>query len=425
MVPAFFLHSCLKQPENYPPVIDAIVLHPAANHTPGSEIGVSTMVTDRDGDQLQFQWESTGGIVHDPDQPSTVWELPLSSRPFSYESITLTVTDGKGSVTSSKSIQVSEGLLVEGHTYFEGTTIPVSGVEITIGNFSTISDDHGYYSIPYLKEGNIVITAFKEDFELFETAVYIDNPKSIIDLQMGSVSATMQVNGNIRTVDMVAFEGLKVTLLNPDGSESNLFDYTDLSGKFEIDGVPLGSRTLMVSNHLPENHFLNDSLIIRVDLDGSVDAFNARIKIRRTVLSDQFLSEIKKWEFSGDTAEGFYLLGKGEQMILKEFIAVPEDAERAMFYLNSYVIGGCDLVGDVPSHRVWIVNREQEYMGGITWGGEGNNYAAEAEWIPSDPPNYMDIYGRDVKFKLEVHGVNSCVSDPFWRIFRIEFSYYY
>ena len=112
-------------------------------------------------------------------------------------------------------------------------------------------------------------------------------------------------------------------------------------------------------------------------------------------------------------------------MILKQFLPIPEDAEKAMFSLNSYVIGGCDMVGDVPSHRVWIVNREEEYMGGITWGGDGNNYPAVIEWYPSEPPNFMDIYGRDIKLMLEVSGNNTCVPNPFWRIYQIEFNYYY
>lgn len=424
-IPAFVISSCLKQPENYPPVIESITLLPSENHTPGSEIGVTAMVTDRDGDLLQFRWESDGGIVHHPDQPSTVWELPLNSKPFSYESITLTVTDGKGSVTRSKSIQVSEGLLVEGFTYFEGTTIPVPGVEVTIGKFSTLSDERGYYSIPYLNEGTIVVTAFKEQFELYESSFYIDDPKSTINLPMWSPSETMQIYGNVRTIDQVTFEGLKVSLLNPDGTESSLYDYTDLSGRFELEGIPLGIRYLMVSNRQPENLFLNDSMVYRVDLDGTVDAFNARVKIKRKVLSDQFLSGIEEWETEGTTSEGFYLLGLGQHMILREFISVPEDAEKAMFYLNSFVIGGCDLIGNVPSHRVWIINREEEYMGGISWGGDGNNYTAELEWFPSESPNFMDIYGRDIKLKLELFNENSCVSDPLWRIIQIEFSYYY
>ena len=124
-------------------------------------------------------------------------------------------------------------------------------------------------------------------------------------------------------------------------------------------------------------------------------------------------------------SDGYYLLGSGQQMVLRDFIAVPEDAQQALFTLNSFVIGGCDLVNNVPSHRVWIVNRDEEYMGGISWGGDGNNYSAEVAWYPSESPNFMDIYGRDLKIKLELFEQNPCVPDPLWRIYHIEFSYYY
>jgi hypothetical protein len=422
---ALILNSCLKEPENYPPMIESIMLEPSEDLTPGSEILVYAVVTDRDGDPLEFSWSSNGGTFTTPNQPYTTWNLSTDAEPLSYESITLTVTDGIGSVTSSRTILVSEGLFISGYTYFDGTTIPVAGVSVTIGKFSTVSNDQGFYSIANLKEGNTLVTGSKEGFELFESVVYVDNPKSNYNLLMSSRTESRHISGNVKTVDDVTYEGLKVTLLNPDGSESNLFGFTDPSGNYDIDHVPLGTRYLMVSNDTPGTHFLNDSMIYRIELDGSGDSFNARIKIKRTILSDHFLSEQDKWDFEGATSEGFYLLGKGQRMTLKEFIQVPRDAEKAMFYMNSYVVGGCDLVGNLPSHRVWIVNSDDEYMGGLSWGGEGSNFPAELEWYPSESPNFMDIYGRDVKVRLEIFRENTCVPNPLWRIYHLEFSYYY
>jgi hypothetical protein len=406
-------------------MIDAIMLDPSEEYTPGSDIGVSAIVTDRDGDPLEFYWSSNGGTLKEPDQPSTTWELSTRAEPLSYESITLTVTDGKGAVTRSKTIQVSEGLLIEGFTYFSGTSIPVPGVEITIGKFSTISDEMGYYHISNLKEGNTLVTATKNGFEPYEAMVFVDNPKSTYQIMMSSPTESKPISGQVKTVDNLVFEGLKVSLLNPDWSESKLFGFTDPSGRFEIDAVPLGIRYLMVASESDKSHFLNDSLIYQIKLDGAGDQFDTRIKIKRSVLSDQFMSEEGSWEYQGSLSEGFYQIKKGEQMVTKEFIRLPADAEKAMLYLNSYVIGGCDLVGNLPSHRAWIMNVEGEYMGGLSWGGEGNNYQAELEWYPSESPNFMDIYGKEVKLKLEVSEQNNCIPDPLWRIYQIEFSYYY
>jgi hypothetical protein len=233
------------------------------------------------------------------------------------------------------------------------------------------------------------------------------------------------VSGQVKTIDGVIYEDLKVVLLNPDESESELMAYTDSYGGFSIANVPLGLRNLMIRSEASESHFLNDSMIMQINLDDSGSSYDARIKIKRTILSDLYLSEIDQWEFEGKATDGFYLIGMGQHMKLKEFISVPPDAERAMFYLDSYVIGGCDLVGKLPSHRVWISNVENEYLGGISFGGEGSNFPANVAWYPSAPPTFIGIYGKKIKFHLEVFEENSCLPSPFWRVYQVSFSYYY
>ncbi len=421
----FLMVSCVKQPGNHPPVIESIILDPAINYTPGSDIGVSALVTDKDGDPLEYFWESSGGLIAKPDQASTNWELYTSSEPLTYESVTLTVSDGKEAISKTKTIQVIEGLMMEGYTNFAGTSIPVPGVEVTMGKFSVVSDGQGYYRIEHLKEGSTVVTATKDGYEDFESVVYVDNPKSTYQISLASPTKTHLVSGTIKTVDNIAYEGLKVVLLNPDGSESDLFGFTNDGGAFSIVTVPKGKREILIRTDAPGSHFLNDSVIYQIDLDGSGKSYDARIKIKRMLLSDLYLSEKDLWNFEGTISDGFYLLGKGTQMALKEFIAVPEDAEKAMLFLNSYVVGGCDLVGNLPSHRVWISNIDREYLGGISWGGEGSNFSAQVAWYPSDSPTFINIYGKQIKLHLEVFGENTCVPHPFWRVYQIEFSYYY
>lgn len=419
------LGSCQKQPANHLPVIESIVLEPAGNFTPGSDIQVSAIVLDQDQDDLQFLWESQGGALSSPDRQTTNWELYTEAEPSSYESISLTVSDGKSTVTKSQAIQVSEGLLMTGIITYNGTSIPVPGVEVTIGKFSAISDEKGRYLIEHLKEGQALVTAFKEGYDSFEEEIYVDNPKSIFHISMTSSIHTGSVSGIVKTIDNVIYQGLKVVLLNPDDTESELVGYTDRDGAFFLEHVPIGTRKLMIQNDNETSHFLNDSMIYQIDLDNSGSSYDARIKIKRTILSDIHLSESDRWEHEGLVGDGFYILKKGDHMALKEFISVPEDAENALFFLDSYVIGGCDLVGRLPSHRVWVSNVDQEYLGGISWGGEGSNYTARVSWYPSDIPTFMDIYGRQIKFHLEIYEENKCIPDPLWRIFRMEFSYYY
>jgi hypothetical protein len=181
----------------------------------------------------------------------------------------------------------------------------------------------------------------------------------------------------------------------------------------------------MIRNEATESHFYEDSMIFQINLDNSGSSYDARIKIKRTILSDVYVSEKEQWVFDGVASDGFYLIGLGQRMELKEFISVPADAEGAMLYLDSYVIGGCDLVGKLPSHRVWISNVENEYLGGISFGGEGSNFPAKVAWYPSEPPTFIGVSGKQIKFHLELFEENSCLPDPFWRVYQLAFSYYY
>ncbi len=419
------LGSCQKHPANHPPIIESIILEPGRNFTPGSDIKVTADVKDNEQDELQFLWESEGGILSTPDQKTTNWELDSGAEPSSYESITVTVSDEKSIVSETHTIQVSEGLLMTGIATYSGTSIPVPGAEISIGKFTTVTDKNGRYLIEHLKEGSALVKAKKQGFDPFEAEVYVDNPKSIFHISMTSPIHTGRVSGIVKTIDDVIYEGLKIVLLNPDESESELCGYTNGDGEFLLENVPVGLRNLMILSESDEIHFLNDSMIYEIDMDNSGISYNARIKIRRTILSDVYLSESDKWESQGLESDGFYILKKGQHMVLRDFISVPADAEKAMFFLDSYVIGGCNLVGKLPSHRVWVSNEEREYLGGISWGGEGSNYTARVSWFLSDIPTFMDVYGKEIKLHLEIFEENTCIPDPLWRIYKVEFSYYY
>jgi hypothetical protein len=416
--------ACRRDPDNFPPVIESILLDPAGDFVPGYEIAVTAIATDKDGDPLSYLWESDGGAVTRPDEQTTSWEIFTTAEPLSYESIRVTVSDGKESVSLSKTIQISPGLTVSGFACFRGTSIPVEGVEVTIGKYTTLSGEDGSYTIRSLREGYHIVRALKEGFDLFETSEYVDNPTSVFNIPLTSGLCTGQLSGIVKTADGITFEGLSVTLLNPDHSESDLYAITGTDGSFEVEEVPFGSRMFLVRNQRPETHFLNDSLVFSVDLD-SGGSHDIRIKTLRTIFFDSYLSAQEIWNVEGSISDGFYLLGKGHQLSLRDFIMVPQDAERALFYLNSYIIGGCNLVGKLPSHRVWISNLEGEYLGGISWGGEGSNFPARVSWYPSDSPTFLNIYGRQIKLHFELFSENSCLPDPLWRVYEVGFSYYH
>jgi hypothetical protein len=253
----------------------------------------------------------------------------------------------------------------------------------------------------------------------------VDYLKSIHHIHMSSPTLTSQVSGTIGTNDGVSFQGLRVVLLNSDLTESQLYTFTDEDGHYHIPGIPQGNRSLLVRNEDPASHFLDDSLVFPVYLTQPDESRDARIKTLRTMFFDTRLSGTDLWDIRGDTAEGFYLLGKGSWMRLQEPVWIPEDAEDAMIHLRSYVVGGCDMIERLPSHRIWISNTDGKYLGGISWGGEGTNYPAEVSWYPSSSPTFLDVYGKEIFMHLELYDGSDCVPNPYWRIYDIGFSYYH
>ena len=104
--------GCSKQQGNQPPVIQSIQLDPEVDLVPGMDIKISAEVYDSEGDPLEFLWESEGGIIAEPENAETTWELYTTAEPLSYEKLTLTVSDGTSSVSRTKTIQVSDGLVM-------------------------------------------------------------------------------------------------------------------------------------------------------------------------------------------------------------------------------------------------------------------------------------------------------------------------
>jgi hypothetical protein len=76
---------------NNPPEISEITLIPG-NYFPGIEYSITAVVTDPDGDNLNYDWSVTGGSILDNTVNPMKWTTPVSGI---YE-MTLTVDDGKG-----------------------------------------------------------------------------------------------------------------------------------------------------------------------------------------------------------------------------------------------------------------------------------------------------------------------------------------
>ena len=418
--------SCAGDPDNHPPEIMVIRMDPQDMLVPGLSVKVSALVRDPDGDELLFQWESEGGDLDDPQARETTWRIYDSSEPGSYESLTLTVSDGRESHRYTKSVQIVEGYQLRGLISFKDTRIPIGGARVQAGILETFTDSSGWYQIPSIRPGEYILRVTREGFVSRDTVFHVKSPRSVCHVPLtGGEENTGTLQGRISTLDGISFEGLQVSLLNPDGTQSASSTLSGAGGEYELASVPRAIRHIKIKNQDPSSHFLEDSLEVAVAMDNKVQDHDVRIKVLRQIFRDTAMSGRDLWDFSGDVSEGFYRIGRGQSMRLKEFVEMPPDAEKALLWLNSFVVGGCNMVGKIPSHRLWISNAEGEYIGGISWGGEGSNYPTILDWYPSESPTFLGIFGIPVRLNLEVSPENSCVPDPFWRIYEFGLSYYY
>ncbi|MFA5079881.1 MAG: hypothetical protein WC541_10410 [Dehalococcoidia bacterium] len=89
---------------NMPPVIASITA--AQNQTyPGGMVNIQSVVSDPNGDSINFNWTATGGEFIENGRPNTTWRAP---KGYGTYEIKLTVDDGKGaSVQATVPIAVS------------------------------------------------------------------------------------------------------------------------------------------------------------------------------------------------------------------------------------------------------------------------------------------------------------------------------
>ncbi len=252
----FAISGCNKEgdePQNSPPVIQSIkcTLHTPSNNLSGGEQATITVTaTDPDNDNLSYSWEADGGNFIDSIDNSTVtWESPITSYDQTYN-IKVIVSDGAVTQSESISIYVERVTLctLNGYAYYASTTIPVSGVQITVDSKCSTSGGDGLFEINDIHTGNRILEATKEGYDYISTNIVLSSGTNDFNVEMTSASYTHNLFGYITsTSDGTGISNCRVAVLNPDGSESQLFTYTSSSGYYLIPTVPQGNRKLLLT----------------------------------------------------------------------------------------------------------------------------------------------------------------------------------
>jgi hypothetical protein len=149
------------------------------------------------------------------------------------------------------------------------TGTPIEGVKVQVvdGFASTMTDELGEYSFPYLIAGDYDLEFSKFGFEntIVADVTVVEDGSTVADATIDSI-ATYAVSGTITSSDlMAAIEGAAVTL---DGYEMYL-DSTDASGMFMIEGVYGGGREYVRTISFPGYSTYVDTIIVEdADVNG-------------------------------------------------------------------------------------------------------------------------------------------------------------
>lgn len=224
------------------------ITYTPASGSGGSVFTLSAEVLDEDGDSLTYQWTSAEGrFISDVKTSQIKWEAPITESNKTFQ-IFLDVTDKSN--TSSKSIDIAVDKTLFGYiyvyVYHTGCKIGIPDATIEIINSSAVTNSSGYSYLKNVPLGNISIKTTKEDFDDAITEVQVRS-SGRVELSMTSQIYTTTITGTIRDEETARLRsGLEITMLNPDGTDSDLKSTTDINGFFRIRRIPTGLRTLTI-----------------------------------------------------------------------------------------------------------------------------------------------------------------------------------
>ncbi len=154
---------------------------------------------------------------------------------------------------------------LSGFAYYSGTTIPTSGVTVSVGHDSSTTTTTGWFEITNINVGTYELVAAKHGYDNYVQNVTISEGENTADLPMSSTQFTHQLSGKILSAsDNNPVEGASVFVLNPDGSDSELHSTTSSTGFYQIPNVPRGAVTV-VARHISHEEYEIDIFMSHFD----------------------------------------------------------------------------------------------------------------------------------------------------------------
>ncbi|MCK9426779.1 MAG: carboxypeptidase regulatory-like domain-containing protein, partial [Ignavibacteriaceae bacterium] len=143
---------------------------------------------------------------------------------------------------------IGQSASLTGYAYYAGTTIPVSGVIVTIYNQSATTGSDGKYTLSNLIEGQRTLQATKSGYDSYSNMLILVAGVNTLNIEMTSALYTHNLTGTIVSSDNnQPLAEVTITVLNDDGTNSQLVTTSDFTGYYQVPTVPQGQRKVTFS----------------------------------------------------------------------------------------------------------------------------------------------------------------------------------
>ncbi|MCH8838501.1 MAG: carboxypeptidase regulatory-like domain-containing protein, partial [Candidatus Marinimicrobia bacterium] len=160
---------------------------------------------------------------------------------------------------------------VLGHIYYSGTTIPLPGALVSLGEISHTTGTSGFYRLDEVLTWQQTIIANKPGFDPYSQTIEVPSEGLSHDAYLTSTVYTSSIHGVVTNILSNNLVNAKIVILNPNSSESELWTTTDSDGYYALPTILQGTRTLSFSR---VNY---DTLIATIFLYDQELQYNARL----------------------------------------------------------------------------------------------------------------------------------------------------
>ena len=184
----------------------------------------------------------TNGDFRVQQAPEGTWHVTFSK--FGYGNTTIPLHFSEY-MYREQLLEQASVTTITGHVYASETSLPLSGVSITIDNkYIATSDSQGYYQIPGVAWGQYMLVSTHPQFSTYRNTISV--PPAGLEWDIDMIGGLYGVYGEITDTNGDPIEGAGVDFQGGAGGKRLVSEESDRTGYYSKD-VPYGNRTLVVS----------------------------------------------------------------------------------------------------------------------------------------------------------------------------------